>query len=297
MKVSSKIDWISATFPSSVTLSSLIPRYDDTRIEKIKSPIPVYSNAWLVEPYGMKILSGEERLGKHVIMSGTVLDSLRENEVSMLEIWDIIKGLNGKVSRIDIAVDVMDAIEITPETVKKWFNSGWCKTKLEGNKHIGESDKEQTFYIGKMNSKLQRFRVYDKAVEQGLIDKYWTRIELEKRKGANNTATAIFRDGTDMRSIVKNVVDFPQWQNWQEIFNVPLSPIPRFKREKKDYYDKLLWLLQSVPQAIVNAMILEYHDKFDTFTIDNSEVLNTFTKVLSAKLQEAQLKGELPISE
>jgi len=296
MIVSEKIDWLSITYPSNTKLTAMLPPYIKYRTERIKSPIPVYPIAYQVEPLGARILMGDERLGTHMILSGQSLDACREHEIDLIEIWNIVQDLQGKVSRIDLAVDVMDNKKFTPKAVYEKHLNGYCDTQLVGSKFIGSEDNMETFYIGNIASQSRKLRVYDKAVEQGIPDKVWTRIEYEKRRRANNTAIAHFDRKTSVRDIINSTVSFPSWKVWSDIMGAKLGKIPRTESKEKDWKEKLAWMLDNYPRAIVNTLVLEYRDKLDGFTFNESDVLNTFNAVLLAEIKRAQTMGNLPMS-
>jgi len=296
MIVSEKVDWLSATFPHGTKLTNIIPKYLNAKIDRIKSPIPVYDVAYEVSPTRQKILIGTERLGVHTIMSAKTLDIMEFNEVSLQEIWNMIVAYGGKVSRIDLACDVQDCPDFTPEEVRRRFYDGECDTRLVGSKYIGAENGTETMYIGKMNSRKRKLRVYDKAVQQELVDKYWTRIEYEKRSNAHNTAMAVFDRNQTPRQIISSAATFPRWQLWLDVFSCEPVTIPRIEKPESDWIKKLNWLLTTYPKAIVNTMIDEYNDKLKDFEADNSDVLNTFLASLSAEIRIAQNSGKLPLS-
>jgi len=296
MIVSQKIDWLSTTYNSKkVDMRELIPPYIEFKSIDIKSPIPVYPLAIEIVPLKIKMLYGREGHGVHVILSGQSFTALEQNEVSEQEIWNIISQNGGRVSRVDIAIDVQDCEAFTPLAVQQRYMAGECKTRFVGKKYIGE-DSLETFYIGKMNNKNRRFRVYDKKIETDWTGKYWTRIEYEKRRNAHSTASAYFDANQSAQSIIKSVVDFPAWGLWQDIMGAEIAAVPRVKKDEKTYAEKLSWLVDNYPKAIVNTMIREYHDKLSDFDVISSDVLNTFAAVLSAEIRSAQLQGKLPMS-
>lgn len=286
MLVQEKIDWMSVTFDAKTQIPNLILDHDESRLVPIKSPIPVYDRAYEIAPYGAKLLLGSDRLGKHLIMSGKVLDSFREHEIDMVDIWKMIVGQRGKVSRIDLAIDVFDEPRISPNEVRHQHNFGNVTTKLKGDTFIGKGLQTETYYIGKMNSQTRKFRVYNKAVEQGIIDRYWTRIEYEKRRNAHKTAQTVFNSGQSIRSIIKTVVDFPEWELWQEIFSCETATIPRDEKDMPRYVDKMSWIVDTVAPAIANAVKLEQDERGKDFTLDKSQVLDALSYALTRELNK-----------
>lgn len=287
MLVAEKVDWISATFPSKTPIIEFLPDYMAYKTEAIDSPIPVYKNAYVVHPLGIKVLFGDERLGIHVIMSGKVLDKMREHEIDDYEIYERIREYNGRLSRIDLAVDVEDCEQFTPQTVFEHHQE--ADTQFKQSKWIGEDETLETFYVGNIKSRSRKIRCYDKAIEQGIIDKYWTRIEYEKRRNADKTYDAIHDAKQSIRSIIKSVLDYPNWELYQEIMNTDKAIINRTNLSReKSYADKLEWICQTAVPALAEAYRLEKEDN-PLVAIDDSVVFSTFVSALSAQLRLKKL--------
>jgi len=283
METNEKVDWLSITYPSNTKLMNILPDYIHYTIERTKSPIPVYSTALLIKPLGIVALRGHERLGLHLIFSGKTMARLREHEITPHEIYNTMRKYDGKISRIDLALDVMDEERFTPEACYKRFLNKSIETELQGSKFIGANDTLETLYLGSMKSRKRKLRIYDKQVEMQ-TDYSWVRVEYEKRRGAMTTARNIFVDGTKIREIIKSVVDFPKWVLWQEIIDCEPATITRDKSQVQDWKDKLVWILQTCSPAIANAVVMEMRDKQE-HDIDKSEVLNTFALSLASELR------------
>lgn len=289
MIVTEKIDWLSVTYPPNVRLIDTILPHSENRMSRVKSPIPVYEIAYQIEPFGVKVLQGDERLGTHVIYSGKVLDAYRDFEIDMLDIWEKLTAHHGTVSRIDLAVDVYDEPRFSPYEVQRENNFGSPKTQLKGDKFIGSRHQTETYYLGSMTSKNRKFRVYNKAVEQGILDKYWIRIEYEKRRNAHKTAQTVFDNGQSIRSVVKSVVDFPEWELWQAIFNCDVAVIERNEKPVPEYVDKLHWIVDTVAPAIANAIELEKKASPENFTLDKCKVLDALAYALTNEINKRRI--------
>ncbi len=278
------IDWYSITYPFETKTSDILPKDCPLELKRIKSPIPVYSIAYEVIPYGIKVLRGLERLGLHVIYSGKTLLALREDGITDLDIWQTMQKNEGKLSRIDFALDIFDDEELNVNNVKAAHDNGECQTKLKGSKFIGEAQEFETLYIGNWKSKARRFRVYNKGIEQ-MVDYLWVRIEYEKRRQATNTARSHFVHNDSIASIIKSAVDFPEWERWQLAFNAEPSVTHRDEKPLPDWVLKLNWLLDSATPALANTVLLEAQST-EGFVLEDSVVLNTFAASLSAELRK-----------
>lgn len=286
---SSSIDWMSVTFPYQKKAEDILPQGFEYQYREIKSPIPVYETAFEVLPIKAKLLMGAERLGKHLILSGKAMNELRQFEVSLEDLWVHWQKSQAKLSRIDLAVDVFEHSTFSPKAVEAWYFSGYCDTKIRRNKTIAEDDVTETFYIGDMKSKNVKIRFYDKAIEQGIPNYNWCRIELEKRKNAQNWGKAIFEQHKSIKSMIRASVDFPQWLDWLEIMGDTIESIPRGLPQKPtDNEARLAWIINSVLPALARTII---EDK--TFTPDKLNIQETDTMTIFNHVLEGLVKKQL----
>lgn len=289
MDVHTRIDWMSITFPHNEALMTLLPFAH--RLKPVKSPIPVYPICFETFPHRAKILvSNQDRLGKHIILSGKTLQSLYDEEISAKSIYEHITAHKGKFSRIDIALDIFDVPEFTVHKFLKMLRH--ADTVLKGHKYIGSGQGVETVYLGNMKSKSRRFRCYDKAIEQGITNLSWVRLEYEKRRQANLLAKRIFIDEVSIASLIKGVVDFPKWKLYQDVMNCKKAKTFRGKEiyEEKDWQVTLEWLVHSAAASLANCTYEEFLSQLDTseniWSIEDSVVLNSFSDALAAKLRE-----------
>ena len=107
-----------------------------------------------------------------------------------------------KLSRVDISIDLYDIdlsdYEIRHESVKTiYYKSG--------------AGKLETLYIGASESDL-RYRIYNKAEEQGIKDKKWWRVEVQLRR---ELTEAVFLNANPfelvkfVKPILNSVEDMP----------------------------------------------------------------------------------------
>lgn len=286
MKVQSKIDWLSLTFSHHHTYTTFLPQALQGFMQRIKSPIPVYKAAYEL-PHGAKLLTeGGDRLGQHLILSGKVLDKLRNEDSNFLaDLYDTFIGINANVSRIDIAVDVFESDEFTVEMIAKRHEAGTCETRLEGAKFIGTNAAYETLYLGNPKSKARKLRIYDKKIESGceVCDK-WVRIEYEKRRGAKNLYRKVM-EGADIRQVINSVVSFPSWDTWREVMTATEDAIGRGQAEEMAT-ERMDWIIKSALPAIAkeikksaNDYNTDYNEAPATIIINNilNSLLNSKT--------------------
>lgn len=285
MDIFTHIDWLSVTFPSKTPLLDIIPYR--CHLVVTKSPIPVYNLAYEALPLGAKVMvSGSERLGTHLILSGKVLARLRDNGITGRMIYEHVKRNNGKFSRVDIALNITEIENIGVRDFLEKMTS--CMTRLKGYKYIASDEAVETLYVGNMKSKSRKLRIYDKAIEQGIEDYNWIRIEYEKRNNADGLLASMFADGNSISSIIKSVIDFPDWGLYQEIINAEPSPIVRGKAkvDNREWLEKLNWICESAIPALADCMYLEAkeHVLEGDFNISEGVVMETFISVLNAEI-------------
>lgn len=252
------IDWISVTFKNGIS---------DTDVRSALSfgfkpkqwtvGTPRYGYAHMIQhPFGHLIMSnpGRPDMGVHVSFSGRSLRTIAEgghSALSMLE-WGLREG--GKVTRLDLAIDVKDeAIDIpalaecervkeAPGAARKWSivrgQDGGC-----------------TAYIGSRQSE-KFLRIYDKAVESGDRSRAWTRFELEIKGDAAKTVAGSFlalKTGDHapyIKGIMKQMFN-PTDALYQAIMSADAVHIPA----TRDTDDRTLeWLLGSVAKTFARTI-------------------------------------------
>jgi len=284
MAVTTCFDWMSITFADEYSILDIIPY--KTELRACKSPIPVYGVAFEALPHGAKILiSNHDRLGKHLILSGKVLQSIRASGLSMKQLYEHFKRLNGKFSRVDIALDIVDIDNMSVDDFLKKMND--AKTALCGYKYIANGENAETIYVGNIKSKSRKLRIYNKGLEQNLPI-LWTRVEYEKRRGANNMASRMFDKEQGIKEVVKSVIDFPTWGLWQEVIGKDIADTTRGEAlvSHKNWHDTLNWLCNSAAPALANCLLEEAKENVfsDDFVLEDSVTIDTFISVLNAEI-------------
>lgn len=293
----SSIDWISITFPSGTKPEAMLPPEMDFRYEEIKSPIPVYNQAFEVRPIKAKLMFGAERLGNHLIMSGKAMKELREYEVSLPELWQHWQTSRGRLSRIDLAVDVFENENFSPKVIELLYMYGWCETKIKRNKTISENMQAETFYIGSMTSKNAKFRAYNKGLEQGITEYSWCRIEYEKRKNAQQWGKALFEQNKSIKSMIRSSVDFPNWKIWNDVMGSEIESVPRNEEKPPtDFETRLAWIINSVLPAMAKTIVDDPTFNRDKFNVEDTYSVKTINSVLWALIEKEIFKQNLDMS-
>lgn len=97
---------------------------------------------------------------------------------------DTIRKISKNISRLDIAIDDCTCKYLSVGMVEKLINTACYVGKFRSAQTISKisladgSSTGKTVYFGSRQSDLM-IRVYDKALEQKIYDKYWVRWELE----------------------------------------------------------------------------------------------------------------------
>lgn len=206
---------------------------------------------------GLAVFQNVQRpdMGVHVVYTGRALQKSHLNELLQL-----VSGLQASVTRIDIAVDVPEKIDI--ETLygmarnKQWV----CKTRTSPKLVRSTGD---TMYVGSRTSE-KFMRVYDKQAESG-TEFPWTRIELEcKSEFARGIAKYIIQEGLqDIPNIIKGFCDFPDNEEWSRVMACPTPPVSFPKTER--HSDTDTWLLMGVMPTLVRRVMEseDFEKRFD----------------------------------
>lgn len=252
------IDWLSVTFKGDLT---------DLELRKALSfgfPLKTwqrdkgkfgYSQAF-IHPFGIMVMSNHSRpeMGVHVSFSGRALRSLTEQGVTAVEmlVWSLEN--QGRISRLDLAIDVFDVkidpialakserVKSEPGTARKWS-------------YIQGHDGGTTAYIG--SRKSERFlRIYDKAAEQRRAGELWTRFELELKSDSARAAAkhfALLSDGERpeyIKGLIKALFN-PADETFQEAMQGVAEPL---KTEKDTEDNTVDWLLGTVARTMAKTM-------------------------------------------
>lgn len=196
-----------------------------------------------------------ETNGLHVQMSGAVLRWYYAQGRGWYEIMGWVKECKGRVSRVDLALDVKNSA-MTPDVL--------CKPNLKPYSGRGRTpafnvlsggDGSWTIYVGRRTSD-KFLRIYDKAKEQKDYDSDYIRVELECKGEVAHAVgwqfPALSEQGClDMaRTLIRGVADFniPAWDAAMESDNLVLS-IPQGRQR-----DTVRWLLDTCAPALAKEI-------------------------------------------
>jgi len=250
-QVSLLIHWIEATFKKG------IPVHYDERLKTTKTeckPYDVY-NVGVRYPDGRVELSHSTRkeMGVHVVTSGAVLDMFP------IPPEEYLKSLilhHAVITRLDLAIDARNC-NLRPAKATERIKANACRTRSRKFPCTYDANGAgYTQYIGKKSSQCC-VRIYDKAAESN-VDGDYVRVEVVfKSRRAHSAAQAVTR-GEDYRSLVRGFVDFDDWKEWDEVFNIAAV---RIHSEPKDTNTQK-WLLQVAAASLAREIHLAGDDDF-----------------------------------
>lgn len=164
-------------------------------------------------------------MGVWVDMTGSGCRTFESYSVfSWQQLFAAVAAAGGHITRLDVAYDernrdglsgVLDLCRIDRDlsyhnftSRARWFSSEWSE-----NADVGV--KGRTIYIGSPSSNI-RIRMYDKAVERGLVDsngsvtEHWVRVELQLRDelAAGYIAKWDKRPGDVFAGVLRNYLRF-----------------------------------------------------------------------------------------
>jgi hypothetical protein len=182
MALTITLDWLAGTFHGvSENETKFINRYARTNPIQTIKPRNGYSIAE-VDSNGVQLLWNPDRteMGVHCIFPGSALRVLYEQQsILMSSLLREFTEAGAKISRLDLAKD----LTLTPVDLAAVYKS------LEQGANVGTArtfstilsgDGGQTVYVGSRTSE-KFIRIYNKAAQEGLTDRHWTRYELETK--------------------------------------------------------------------------------------------------------------------
>lgn len=246
------IDWLSLTFPS----------LDDV----------VYPDWWPSRAVDGKGMLGYEKsrrfadgrielhhptkpeMGVHCILGGEALQNLGGLGITELKIF---LHAGAKPRRFDVARDIFNS-PLSFGVLLSHIRRGKAVTKARSFPAFTANQNEgKTQYIGKKSSDCY-CRIYDKAYEQG-IDGLWHRIEAVFQGDKAEPAVKMFIAGSSVPSLLKSVIDFPDYPKWVSVCSSD-SVTPLFVGRKSGNTKE--WLLASVAPSLARILFLDNDDEF-----------------------------------
>lgn len=220
------------------------------------------------------LYDGAPSMGVHVIISGKGC-RIYETQNNLVELVKRIDKVNGRLTRIDIAIDdftgkVIPFGRLKNDIIKanlvtKWKNSTEIiKRKNKTGQVIGH-----TLYLGSRQSKIF-FRLYDKAMQLDL-ETIWTRLELEiKSSYAENVQKLLTEKniGELTTEILNNYIRIVQphttdtnksrWETkryWLDLINTTKKQQLTFRPEESDIEDTKKWLGNQIAPSLALVVL------------------------------------------
>jgi hypothetical protein len=227
--MSASIDWVSATLPFR-TKVTIIPHKEKEMIYGWNG----YSDGWKLDSGALVYLNPDrEEMGLHVRLSGAALNYLKDElHIDPLVLIARLRDGGGKITRLDLAVDVKDGGIDVMEFITLADFGLWEGEPRKHSCFIDGSDGQgKTLYMGRRSSK-RYLRIYDKGA-QLMTGEDWVRLEVEyKQDVAQNVARELVAAWNEadwenidslesayqkLPGMIKGVVDFPISTNYQKI--------------------------------------------------------------------------------
>jgi len=261
MRIEHRIDTLNTTMPHTEAKTSVLHPMIQSKSKNLETVTPQrgYNHAWRCNPIGTRINWHENRLdmGTHVQHSGQSLLALQNLGVSPYDILRHDMRFGGKVSRIDLAIDVYDSgmsFDMLQDAMRGIVTR--AKTANSVRNQIGSG---WTQYIGSRSSGAM-LRIYDKAAEQGDDENDIVRIELElkgpKARAVSVKIVEVMDSGGTPDSVIRaeicSLCDFPEWQVWKRIMSGEMEEATKLGKKETDTKG---WLLGTVAPTLAREML------------------------------------------
>lgn len=272
MKTRSFIDWISFTLPLARPLSFTelwdtiaVFTHTEARMWTRTNALYGYDMAFT---YGVGVIamahSFRPEMGLHFQVSGQGLELIIANVGGVYELMDEIAAREGKVTRLDVSIDVFDSA-LSIETLEILMTHADTVTSATKHMAISSQGGGKTLYVGSRQS--ERFlRIYNKAAERlaagadNAQSDDWKRIELEV-KGAKAQALAMTlleaRKPQDsiIRDWIVGFINFRQYDIWNTIMGTTSAKMSISHRKLTN---SRKWLLGVVARAIAKEVCKDW---------------------------------------
>lgn len=222
------------------------------------------------------LYEGTESMGIHVIISGKGCREYEERN-NILELIDRVNEFQGKISRIDIAVDDKTGKVIQFEKILRDVRAGNIVSRWRSSIEIIKRDIQkgertgQTVMLGSRKSDIC-MRIYDKALEQREKTGKWARMEIEfkGKKAKAMQDILLFNEceiGKIISKIINNYVRFvkkskdknkSRWKTkkyWKEIVKETGKLSLTRKPEKRTIEDVRNWIRKQVSPSLAVLLL------------------------------------------
>lgn len=276
MKSTGHLDWLSATFPAEFDERILEAYFG--KFKTIGSGGHGYNRRAQTNMGAILLSDGETRQGKSLTLSANVLGELRALLDTDAPILDLLAAHAGRASRIDLALNLLETTA-TPAILWADYSSGLVRTKARGNTAMSTAEGGiHAFYLG--SRKSDKFlRVYDKALEQKLEGKSWTRLELECRKLVARAYVESMINQKSLRPFINKAIseyaDFAASDDFREATTQDDANLPTLGRKEPQFWR---WMNSQVVPAMVSRQL-------DTPEENVGAALNLLFQRLLAKRQ------------
>lgn len=220
------IDWLSVTFQNQNNATRFILNINGCGWAKPCKPQFGYDTAVKYD-IGIVVMWSNIRhdMGTHIIMSGSTLDALALAGNSARELLKSAISLEGKVTRLDLAIDAHNENIRIKSIYDGSSVQGFRGTAKRVNLITG-NDGGITMYIGSRDS--DKFaRLYDKGI-QTKTDENWKRLEVELKGDVAKQFARVVAMNED-----KSIASFV-WGIASSMFNVNYGGYPIFGIDSSD---------------------------------------------------------------
>lgn len=251
MQASGHLDWLAVTYQTCASYLELLP--DPARgfpLELQGAGVHGYRSR-LVNKLGCVVMAdGLPGQGVHVIFTGEPLQELRLLGVNDHALALLVKAHGGKVSRLDVALDLIGGT-MTRDDLVTAFLAGEVVTRARSGKLWKDLiTPEGTFYVGSAASN-KLFRAYDKGA-QVKSEVSWLRLELQTRRLHAQAITEALQGSENTRAVINRAVDdfidFPGQAEFRQAVSGAEVEIPIVHRKLTN---TLRWLIEQVAPAVV----------------------------------------------
>lgn len=265
MNTAWSIDWVSGTFKQEGVTDLDVRKalsfgYKHKQWAQV-NPKFGYEAAFQ-HPFGHLVYANVYRpeMGVHVACGGRALREMAEAGFPAPDLLKWIAEQNGKITRIDLAIDVW-GVEIDPVALAKSPRVKDAPGSARKASAIENSEGGRTAYIGSRSSD-KFMRVYDKANEQGLKDTLWTRFELELKGDQARHAAATMAGLPDadrpafIKGLMRGLANF-QDETYQAVMDAEAVYLETTRKTSDSTYN---WMMNTVARSLA-ALIISRQDR------------------------------------
>ena len=257
MEIAFTYDWLSATmdferghalllspiFGDRVDGSQAIPRHGYTRAAAWESGVVAMWN------------SEAERMGFHVVLSGSSLRWMWKKGTSPQYLLDGLHDLGARFSRIDLAIDLRGSLLTPVELSKKSLRPYKGRGRTPALTTVTGDDGSWTVYVGSRSSD-KFLRIYDKAKEQGNYEADYVRIEGEFKGMVAHWLGDVLFETTQERAygiastLIRGMADFEAVAYQAALSGVTVDLALPKPTERKT----LQWLVETAAPSLARVM-------------------------------------------